>query len=80
MVYESESLIREVHLRIVFNPCVNFFNQKFWKFSEKILPFVFQLGRDRVTKIKKRLRQRSDIRNKGGLSDLVNDKQSLGVD
>lgn len=80
MVYESESLIREVHLRIVFNPCVNFFNQKFWKISEKILPFVFQLGRDRVTKIKKRLRQRSDIRNKGGLSDLVNDKQSLGVD
>lgn len=80
MVYESESLIREVHLRIVFNPCVNFFNQKFWKISEKILPFVFQLGRDRVTKIKKRLRQRSDKRNKGGLTDLVNDKQSLGVD
>lgn len=52
MVYESESLIREVHLRIVFSPCVNFFNQKFWKFSEKILPFVFQLGRDRVTKKK----------------------------
>lgn len=73
MVYESESLIREVHLRIVFNPCVNFFNQKFWKISEKILPFVFQLGRDRVTKIKKRLRQRSYKRNKGGLSDLLND-------
>lgn len=73
MVYESESLIREVHLRIVFNPCVNFFNQKFWKCSEKILPFVFQLGRDRVTKIKKRLRQRSYKRNKGGLSDLLND-------
>lgn len=55
MVYESESLIREVHLRIVFNPCVSFFNQKFWKFSEKILPFVFQLGRDRVTKIRKKI-------------------------
>lgn len=73
MVYESESLIREVHLRIVFNPCVNFFNQKFWKFSEKILPFVFQLDRDQVTKIKKRLRHRSYKRNKGGLSDLLND-------
>lgn len=73
MVYESESLIREVHLRIVFNPCVNFFNQKFWKFSEKILPFVFQLGRDQVTKIKKRLRHRSYTRNIGGLSDLLND-------
>lgn len=73
MVYESESLILEVHLRIVFNPCVIFFNQKFWKISEKILPFVFQLGRDRVTKIKKRLRQRTYKRNKGGLSDLLND-------
>lgn len=68
MVYESESLIREVHLRIVFNPCVNFFNQKFWKFSEKILPFVFQLGRDQVTKIKKRLRHRVI---KGTKEDLV---------
>lgn len=61
---------------------VSILNQKFWKFSEKILPFNCVSARCSTDQKKReeRLRQRSDKRNKGGLGDLLNDKQSLRVD
>lgn len=81
MVYESKSLIREVHLRIVINLlCVNFKPKILEIFRKDIAICVSARCSSDQKKREERLRQRSDKRNKGGLGDLLNDKQSLRVD
>lgn len=81
MVYESKSLIHEVHLRIVINLlCVNFKPKILELFRKDIAICVSARCSSDQKKREERLRQRSDKRNKGGLGDLLNDKQSLRVD